>query len=243
VSAVLLSLSFFSSRWSLYRFYNAGTVDSSSLFHSFLLSIFALPVDCLAKKASASATAASTAAASTGGLSTATDGPTILDKTATIKYAFQSISQSNPPLTQITSGLSIRYKISAPASQFTASSGVTGASTTTNSTGTAGLNVLLHSDGGQSFFDFPNQAMQNNLMGVVILAPNKNLFWGSGSGLQRTDGVAHTAAVNTLIQTSSGKMLLSILQMYSLLVCQVARFYCLGFLCLRSEHSIRRVWC
>jgi hypothetical protein len=83
--------------------------------------------------------------------------------------------------------------------------------------------------------------MQNNLMGVVILAPNKNLFWGGGSGLQRNDGVAHTAAVNTLIQTSSGKMLLSILQMYSLLVCQVARFYCLGFLCLLSENSIRRV--
>jgi len=38
-------------------------------------------------------------------------------------------------------------------------------------------------------------------MGVVVLAPNKNLFWGGGSGLQRTDGVAHAAAVNALIQT------------------------------------------
>jgi poly(3-hydroxybutyrate) depolymerase len=37
-------------------------------------------------------------------------------------------------------------------------------------------------------------------MGVVVLAPNKNLFWGGGSGLQRTDGVAHAAAVNSLIQ-------------------------------------------
>jgi poly(3-hydroxybutyrate) depolymerase len=37
-------------------------------------------------------------------------------------------------------------------------------------------------------------------MGVVILAPNRNRFWGGGSGLQRTDGVAHAAAVNTLIQ-------------------------------------------
>lgn len=36
-------------------------------------------------------------------------------------------------------------------------------------------------------------------MGVVVLAPNKNLFWGGGSGLQRTDGAAHAAAVNTLI--------------------------------------------
>lgn len=69
-----------------------------------------------------------------------------------------------------------------------------------NKTGTAGLNVLLHGDGGQSFFVFPNQAVQNNLMGVVVLAPNKDLFWGGGSGLQRTDGVAHAAAVNSLIQ-------------------------------------------
>jgi hypothetical protein len=134
------------------------------------------------------------------------------------------------------SGLSIRYKISAPANMFTAASGVTGAaassnatsasstssnstissstssnstisssassnSTSSNSTGAAGLNVLLHGDGGTSFFDFPNQAVQNNLLGVVVLAPNKNLFWGGGSGLQRTDGVAHAAAVNTLIQT------------------------------------------
>lgn len=37
-----------------------------------------------------------------------------------------------------------------------------------------GLNVLLHGDGGDSFFKFPNQALQNNLMGVVALAPNKD---------------------------------------------------------------------
>lgn len=42
-------------------------------------------------------------------------------------------------------------------------------------------------------------------MGVVVLAPNKNMFWGGGSGLQRTDGVAHAAAVNTLIQTQLSK--------------------------------------
>lgn len=100
----------------------------------------------------------------------------------------------------IGSGLSIRYKISAPATSFTAASGVTGGTATANTTGTAGLNVLLHGDGGQSFFDFPNQAVQDNLMGVVVLAPNSKMFWGGGSGLQRTDGVAHSAAVNTLIQ-------------------------------------------
>jgi hypothetical protein len=63
-----------------------------------------------------------------------------------------------------------------------------------------GINVLLHGDGGQSFFDFPNQAVQNNLMGVVALAPDPNLFWGGGSGLNRTDGVAHAQAVNDLVQ-------------------------------------------
>lgn len=37
-------------------------------------------------------------------------------------------------------------------------------------------------------------------MGVVILAPNTQRFWGGGSGLDRTDGVAHSAVVNALIQ-------------------------------------------
>ena len=63
-----------------------------------------------------------------------------------------------------------------------------------------GLNVLFHGDGGQSFFDFPNQVVLQNLMGVVALAANQERFWGGGSGLQRTDGVAHAAAVNSMIQ-------------------------------------------
>lgn len=42
-------------------------------------------------------------------------------------------------------------------------------------------------------------------MGVVVLAPNQEMFWGGGSGLDRTDGVAHAAAVNTLIQTQLPK--------------------------------------
>jgi hypothetical protein len=37
-------------------------------------------------------------------------------------------------------------------------------------------------------------------MGVAVLAPDPNLFWGGGSGLQRTDGVAHAQAVNDLVQ-------------------------------------------
>ncbi|CZR55028.1 uncharacterized protein PAC_04914 [Phialocephala subalpina] len=143
-----------------------------------LFSVLALQVEALPKKATAATggTGTNVAAAASPSVSAATDGSQILDKTVQIK------------------------KISAPANQFTAASGVTGGTAAANSTGTAGLNVLLHGDGGQSFFDFPNQAVQNNLMGVVVLAPNKNLFWGGGSGLQRTDGVAHAAAVNSLIQ-------------------------------------------
>lgn len=101
----------------------------------------------------------------------------------------------------INSGLSLRYKISAPADQFTTASGVTGGKAAPNTTtGANGLNVLLHGDGGQSFVDMPNQAVQQGLMGVVVLAPNSEKFWGGGSGLDRTDGVAHAAAVNKLIK-------------------------------------------
>lgn len=64
--------------------------------------------------------------------------------------------------------------------------------------------MLLHGDGGQSFFDFPNQAVQQGLMGVVVLAPSESLLWGVTSGgptgLDRPDGVAHSQAVNDLVQ-------------------------------------------
>ena len=116
------------------------------------------------------------------GLSQATDGSTILDDTVMVN------------------GLPIRFKISAPADQFLAGSGVPGAAAT-SADGTLGANVLLHGDGGQSFFDMPNQAVQANTMGVALLAPDDNLFWGGGSGLQRTDGVVHAQAVNDFIQT------------------------------------------
>ncbi|KAI1101202.1 hypothetical protein F4804DRAFT_347841 [Jackrogersella minutella] len=117
------------------------------------------------------------------GVSTATDGSTILDMTAMV---------NNLPL---------RFKVSAPADQFTTDSGVTGATQAANATGTLGLNILLHGDGGQSFFDFPNQAVQAGLAGVAVLAPDPNLFWGGGSGLDRTDGVAHAQAVADLVAT------------------------------------------
>lgn len=72
---------------------------------------------------------------------------------------------------------------------FTAASGVPGGAAAPNTTGTGGINVMLHGDGGDSFFDFPNQAMQNNLMGVAVLAPNTEMFWGGGSGPNRVDGM------------------------------------------------------
>lgn len=70
-----------------------------------------------------------------------------------------------------------------------------------------GINVLLHGDGGQSFFDFPNQAVQANTMGVVVLAPDQNLFWGGGSGLNRPNGTAHAQAVSDLITTELPKVM------------------------------------
>ncbi|KAI1744428.1 hypothetical protein F4680DRAFT_224268 [Xylaria scruposa] len=116
------------------------------------------------------------------GLSVATDGSTILDATAQVN------------------GQALRFKVSAPADQFTADTGITGANQQAGAAGTLGVNVLLHGDGGQSFFDFPNQAVQNNFAGVALLAPDPNLFWGGGSGLERTDGVAHAQIVNDFVQ-------------------------------------------
>jgi len=120
------------------------------------------------------------------GISQATDGSTILDTTATVN------------------GVDLRFKVSAPANLFTTLTNVTGASARPNSASQAGINVLLHGDGGQSFFDFPNQAVQGGLLGVVVLAPSENLLWGQRagppSGLSRDDGAADSLAVRDLIR-------------------------------------------
>lgn len=65
-----------------------------------------------------------------------------------------------------------------------------------------GINVLLHGDGGQSFFEFPNQGVKGGLMGVAVLSPDKNRKWGGAdrNGVTRPDGVVHSQAVNDLIQ-------------------------------------------
>lgn len=73
-------------------------------------------------------------------------------------------------------GLNLGFKVSAFADQFNTTSGVTGAAADPNTTGAMGPNVLLHGDGGQSFFGFQNQAVQANLMGIVTPAPDPNRF-------------------------------------------------------------------
>ncbi|KAJ6590623.1 hypothetical protein DFH09DRAFT_1307163 [Mycena vulgaris] len=111
-------------------------------------------------------------------VSTAKDGSTIIDDSVVIN------------------GLTMRFKISAPASELVATSG--------QANGTLGINVLFHGDGGQSFVDFPNQGVNSNLMGVALLSPDPDLRWGGSdprdqTGLVRPDGPAHSAAVNELI--------------------------------------------
>ncbi|PHH71437.1 hypothetical protein CDD82_6508 [Ophiocordyceps australis] len=70
------------------------------------------------------------------------------------------------------------------------------------------MNVLLHGDGGQSFFAFPNQGVNQNLMGVAVLTPDANLKWGGvdRNGQERPDGEAHSDAVASLIANELPKM-------------------------------------
>lgn len=120
----------------------------------------------------------------------ATDGlSTVFTTTATI---------SNVPL---------QVQISAPLELFTTQTNLTGARARPLSTSPLGLSLLLHGDGGQSFFDFPNQAAPSTaspLIGVVVLAPSENLLWGQRtgppSGLDRPDGAADAQLLATLVR-------------------------------------------
>lgn len=109
------------------------------------------------------------------GNATATDGSTIIDDQVVIN------------------GLNLRFKVSAPANQLKS-----------RTQANLGVNVLFHGDGGQSFFDFPNQGVNNGLLGVALLAPDPNLRWGGldpndETGLVRPDGATHSAVVNQFI--------------------------------------------
>ncbi|RDB16618.1 hypothetical protein Hypma_002863 [Hypsizygus marmoreus] len=140
------------------------------------------------KSLKAAQTGASRLPAVGSGAATATDGSTIIDRTVVVN------------------GLKMRFKVSAPASELVgATAGGTG-----GATGTLGINVLFHGDGGQSFFDFPNQGANNGLMGVALLSPDPQLRWGGfdpadRTGLVRPDGATHSAAVNQLLTTELPK--------------------------------------
>ncbi|CAH7687792.1 hypothetical protein PPACK8108_LOCUS22631 [Phakopsora pachyrhizi] len=118
-----------------------------------------------------------------GVLSKATDGSQIVVMTADInKFAFTIVSPPDSLLPAAKNAVVIRPSTMLP-----------------DSKGTYGVNVLIHGDGGENFFDYPNQAVQNDLMGVVILAPNDQMFWGGGAGDLRTDGALHSSLINKLI--------------------------------------------
>lgn len=110
---------------------------------------------------------------------TASDGSLIIDNTVVID------------------GLSLRYKLSAPAAVLADNAQAA------SSAKPLGLNVLLHGDGGASFEAFPHAGVRAGLMGCVVLAPNDALLWGGQStrNVQRPNGVAHAAAVDKLIRT------------------------------------------
>ncbi|GAA99178.1 uncharacterized protein L969DRAFT_93640 [Mixia osmundae IAM 14324] len=119
--------------------------------------------------------------------------------------------------TVIIDGMNIRFRVAAPASAFvtppqsqagTQSTAMTGQTFTssrkTNATASRaasnlGLNVLLHGDGGQSFIAFPNQDSRAGLIGVAVLAPDAQLHWGGGSGVNRPNSAAQTRALQTLV--------------------------------------------
>lgn len=130
------------------------------------------------------------ASATPQGISLATDNTsTILDTTVRV------------------SSVPVRVKISAPAALFQPASNVPGAASLSKrqNQNLPGLHVLLHGDGGQSFFDFPNQDPRNtNLLGVTILAPSENLLWGTRAGppagLTRVDGEADALLVRDLVK-------------------------------------------
>jgi len=103
-------------------------------------------------------------------------------------------------------GLPLRFKVSAPANALIQGGNNNGNGNRINNKRQAnlGINVLLHGDGGQSFFDFPNAGVSNGLIGVALLAPDANLRWGGqdnkdNTGLIRPDGQLHSSIVNNFI--------------------------------------------
>ncbi|KAA1089756.1 hypothetical protein PGT21_029002 [Puccinia graminis f. sp. tritici] len=118
--------------------------------------------------------------------------------------AGQASNEKIVPMTAEIGGFAIQFKVSGDPSdlQPAAKNGAVIRATETTAGDAAagkGINLLLHGDGGQSFFDFPNKGDQVGLLGVVALAPNDKMFWGGGGGNQRTDGVLHSKLLDALI--------------------------------------------
>ncbi|KAJ3307247.1 hypothetical protein HDV03_001732 [Kappamyces sp. JEL0829] len=72
----------------------------------------------------------------------------------------------------------------------------------------SGHNVLLHGDGGNVYFTFPNiQTPQTNLMGVAVLAPNQAMRWGcpdqpNANCNTRPNGPNHAKRVQQLLTST-----------------------------------------
>jgi predicted esterase len=88
------------------------------------------------------------------------------------------------------SSLSLQYRVAIPAN---------------NGTATQGVNVLLHGDGGSSFFAFPNAQLRDDLIGVALLAPNAEMRWG-GSDDVRSSGPEHVQLVRDFIVSTLPQM-------------------------------------
>ncbi|KAL5606691.1 uncharacterized protein BROUX77_003901 [Berkeleyomyces rouxiae] len=118
---------------------------------------------------------------STPSVEIASDGSTIL----------QGVAKIN--------GLDIGFKVSAPAECFTIGTNIQGSAAIRHTKGKLGLNVLLHGDGGESFYQFPNQGVRKDLAGVALLAPGEGANWGGGNSNERPTGERDAAAIKEFI--------------------------------------------
>ncbi|WAR61323.1 hypothetical protein PtB15_12B8 [Puccinia triticina] len=99
------------------------------------------------------------------------------------------------PMTAEIEGFAIQFKVSGsdedlqPAAKAGALIRASAEQATADSSGGKGINLVLHGDGGQSFFDFPNKGEHEGLLGVVALAPNDKMFWGGVGYLYGSNSV------------------------------------------------------
>ena len=78
-------------------------------------------------------------------------------------------------------------------------------------TGTEGVNILLHGDGASSYISFPNAPLKDNLIGVALLAPHKLSKWGGGKcgnecDLERSEAQQHSVLIDAFITNELPKL-------------------------------------